>query len=249
MNKMHVIKQSLIPFLTLLKKSFLHLVYPSTCLHCQTLLPPESIVICHSCSTLLDLITPHHRCLMCFNLMDESSHGICQECSHYPSHYVRTGSAFEYAGPPASLVKHLKYSNKPFLSKGMAAFMVAQLDQLDWPLPDALIPVPISLTHLLDRGYNQSRLLAEEMSLLLQCPVLDVLKRQPGDFSQAALNLEQRKALEGKRFSRKNKFSVEGKTLLVIDDVMTSGLTLQRCAEALLTGSPKALYALTFCRA
>jgi competence protein ComFC len=157
-------------------------------------------------------------------------------------------AAFDYEGPAASLVKRLKYSNQPYLASGMAAFLVAQLDQLQWPLPDALVPVPLSFTHWLERGYNQSSLLAEEMGRLLDCPVWHALKRQSGDYSQAALNLEQRKTLDGSRFRLNSKYSMSEKTLLVIDDVMTSGLTLQRCAETLMTASPASLYALTFCR-
>lgn len=231
-----------------LKKSLLHVLYPTSCLHCHSLLPPESLVLCASCASLLDLIQPYERCATCFNVLEDFSPGICHDCVQYPSHYTRMGSAFAYEGPAASLVRHLKYSNRPYLSQGMSGFLVAQFDQLQWPMPDALIPVPLSFTHWLERGYNQSMLLAQEMGKLLQCPVWDILKRKTGDFRQAALNLEQRKALEGNNFKMKPSFPVEGKILLVIDDVMTSGLTLQRCAETLMAGSPGALYALTFCR-
>jgi ComF family protein len=157
-------------------------------------------------------------------------------------------AAFDYEGPAASLVRRLKYGNQPYLAQGMAAFLVTQFYHLQWPLPEALVPAPVTFTHWLVRGYNQSRLLAEEMARLLQRPVWSALKRKSGDFSQAALNLEQRKALDGQRFKRKNRYSLQGKVLLVIDDVMTSGLTLQRCAETLETGNLAALYALTFCR-
>lgn len=231
-----------------LQKSLLHLFYPTKCLHCHTLLPPESLVLCSACASLLDLISPNERCPTCFNLC-ENQIAPCQECSHYPSYYSRMAAAFDYEGPAVSLVKRLKYGGQPYLAQGMAALLVAQFDQLQWPLPDALVPVPLSFTHWLERGYNQSALLAEEMGRLLQCPVWNVLKRQSGDFSQAALNLEQRKGLEGKRFKRTSTYSLQGKILLIIDDVMTSGLTLQRCAEVLQPAYPAALYALTFCRA
>jgi len=231
-----------------LKTSLLHFVYPTKCLHCQTPLPPGPLVLCPTCAPLLELASLYDRCPVCFNSIEDEYSIPCTECSHYPSHYRRMAAAFDYEGPAATLVKRLKYSNQPHLAQGMAAFLVAQLDRLQWPLPDALIPVPISWTHWIERGYNQSALLAEGMGRLLKCPVLDVLKRQSGDFSQAALNLEQRKTLEGKRFNIKSSVSLEGKVLLVIDDVMTSGLTLHRCAEVLQKENPAALYALTFCR-
>jgi len=159
------------------------------------------------------------------------------------------GAAFDYEGPATSLVRHLKYANRPYLAQGMAAFLVVQFDQLQWPIPDALIPVPLSFTHWLQRGYNQSRLLAEEMGRLLTCPTWNALKRRSGNFSQAALTLEQRKSMDSQSFRRNLMYPLQGKVLLLIDDVMTSGLTLQRCAETLSTGDPAALYALAFCRA
>lgn len=226
----------------------MHLVYPTTCLHCQTLLPPNSLVLCSTCSSLLELIQPHERCPACFNLLPEDEITLCYECLQHPSLYCRMAAAFDYEGPAVSLIKHLKYANKPQLAQGMAAFLVIQFDRLQWPVPDALIPVPISFTHWLERGYNQSALLAEEMGRLLQCPVWHTLKRRSGDFSQAALTLEQRKALDGKRFRRCSSYSLQGKVLLIIDDVMTSGSTLQRCADILTKENPSALYALTFCR-
>lgn len=240
-----------------IRDSFLHLAFPTRCVNCATLLPPETLVLCANCASFLDLIRPEERCSLCFDHLEDEDHEICQKCLHYPSQYVHTAAAFDYEGPAGSLIRQLKYGQQPFLAKGMAAFLVAQLDRLDWPLPDALVPVPLTFTHLLERGYNQSELIAREMGRLLNRPVWNILKRRMGDFSQAALNLEQRKSLEEKRFRIKSRikfrikssYALEGKTLLVIDDVMTSGLTLQRCAEALMEGFPAALYALTFCRA
>jgi ComF family protein len=230
-----------------LQHSLLHLVYPTKCLHCHALLPPEPLVLCSVCASLLDLASLHNRCPVCFNFLEEGEIP-CEECCHTPPLYLRMAAAFDYEGPAVSLVRRLKYAHQPYLTQGMAAFLVAQFDRLQWPMPDALVPVPLSFTHWLERGYNQSALLAEEMGRLLQRPVWDALKRRSGDFSQAALTLEQRKLLDGKRFRRKSTYPLQGKVLLVIDDVMTSGLTLRRCAEILNEGNPAALYALTFCR-
>lgn len=229
--------------------SLTHLIYPTKCVHCQALLPPQSLVLCEGCAPLLELISPHERCQACYAVLSHQESAVCRACVQFPSHYHLMAAAFDYEGPPASLVKKLKYGNQPYLAQGMAAFLVAQIDQLKWQMPDFLIPVPMPLIKKLERGYNQSELLAEEMGKLLGVPVLKALKRRSGDFSQAALKLEQRKMLEGSSFERDSKYALEGKVLLVVDDVMTSGLTFQRCAEALLEGNPALLYAIAFCRA
>lgn len=227
-----------------LKYSFLHFFYPSRCIHCNEILHPEAPLFCQTCATLLDPLDPAERCSFCFGPIQMGS-----KCSHEHGKRVfyQIGSVFDYVGPAASLIKKLKYSNQPHLAKGAGAFLVAQFDRLKWPLPDAIIPVPISSSHWIGRGYNQSELIANEMGRLLGIPVWNALKRKSGDYSQAGLNQEQRKALSRKRFRLRKDYPIEDKTLLIIDDVMTSGSTLNRCGEVLAEKCPAVLYALTFC--
>lgn len=240
-------KQSISKFWQNLSHSWLHLFYPSSCLHCQTLLPPSDPLLCQNCLSHLDFIDPISRCPICFNSSEDPTFP-CEECTHTPPFYTKAASVFDYIGPAATFVKKLKYSNQPYLAKGMAAYMLLQFDRLQWPLPDAIIPVPIPFSRWLSRGYNQSALLAEEISRYLNRPVLNAIKRTSGDFSQAGLNFEQRKSLEKGKFKIKKNQALAGKTLLLIDDVMTTGMTLHRCAETLIEGNPSALYALSFCR-
>ncbi len=230
------------------KNSLYHLLYPSRCLHCQDFIPPETSLLCSSCASLLELIDPEERCQTCFAIKQNEFSEHCRNCQENPTLFYQTAAAFDYIGPAATLLKKLKYSNQPYLARGLAAFLTAQFDQLSWPLPDALIPVPISFSRWLERGYNQSALIAEEMAKLLNVPVLNVLKRHSGDFSQAGLTLNQRRRLEGKSFILKKNHSLTDKTLLLIDDVMTSGTTLSKCAECLMESSPACLYALTVCQ-
>lgn len=231
-----------------LRDSLVHLFYPTKCLHCSVLLDPGTVVLCSTCSSSLEVIDPSGRCTSCFHELDEENAFVCGECLHHQSAYLHIASVFDYEGTASSLVKQLKYGNKPYLSEGMGAFLAAQWHMLQWPIPDAIIAVPISFSRLFDRGYNQSALLAKKMGVLLGCPVLDALHRRSGDFSQAALTLKQRKALNQNTFTCNINCPIEGKTLLVIDDVITSGATLQRCGEALLERKAASLYALTFCK-
>ena len=232
-----------------LKHSFLHLVFPPRCLHCEESTDHDQPLFCPACLSLLELIDPSERCFSCFGPRDPAQGRRCSDCLEGNSIFSGIGAAFDYIGPAASLIKKLKYGNQPYLAEGAGAFLVAQWGQLKWPVPDAIVPIPLSFTHWIDRGYNQTVLLAEQMSKLLEVPVWDVLHRKSGDYSQAALSLSQRKSLDGKRFTLKKKFSLEDKTLLLVDDVMTSGSTLKRCAEVLVEGYPTRLYALAFCKA
>jgi len=230
-------------------QSFLNLIYPPLCLHCRRgLLNPQHL-LCEDCLFILELIDPCTRCSFCFSADCETELRLCPECQKRRSILDGIGAAFDFAGPAASLIKKMKYSNMPYLNKGVAAYMAAQFCRLEWPMPDVIIPVPISLTHLFSRGYNQSALLAESLASLLNRRYCEVLKRKSGDYSQAGLDREQRMALDGEKFICRQGYDLQDKTILLVDDVMTTGSTLRRCAEALQSGYPNNIYALVFCRA
>jgi competence protein ComFC len=230
-------------------KAFVNLVYPPLCLHCKESVKDDSHILCESCLSLLQLIDPAERCPHCFSAHYFRERRYCPECQRTPPLLNAIAAAFDYVGPAASLIRKLKYSEQSYLAKGCGAYLAAQFLQLEWPLPDVIIPVPISLTHLLERGYNQSLLIAKSMAEILNCPVQDALYRGSGDYSQAGLSRKQRMQLDGSLFSLKIDQQLRDKTLLVIDDVMTTGSTLRKCAEALMEECPAKIYGLAICRA
>jgi len=157
-------------------------------------------------------------------------------------------AVFDYHGPAATLVTKMKYSNQPYLSKGAAAYMAVQLMKLDWPVPDLIVPVPLTLSHRISRGYNQSLLLAHALGNMLNCPVRSILNRRWLDYSQTGMSRSQREALDKEAFSLRNRINIRDQVILLIDDVSTTGQTMNCCAEALYTGFPEAVYGLTLCK-
>ncbi len=225
-------------------QSLAWLVYQPACIHCDQPLAESCRLACDTCSELLELLDPTSRCRHCFG---QSPTDACAECFGKPVPWHGIASAFDYTGPAASLIRGLKYRNRPYLAKPAAAFIAAQFTRLDWPMPDLLVPVPMPRLRKMARGYNQAELLATELGLFLKRPVVKALKRTVGAFSQAGLSIEQRQNLPAAHFALCHQ-AVYGRTALLIDDVTTTGSTLHACAEALLTGGPASLYALTVCR-
>lgn len=232
-----------------LGKGFLSLVYPALCLHCKDGLHNTDHPLCPTCLELLDVINPADRCIYCFSTDPCPKKKICTRCSKESPTLNGIASVFDHIGPAATLIKKLKYSNQPYLAQGCGAFMSAQFLRLNWPMPDLVIPIPISFAHLIERGYNQSYLLAESFAKSLHCPFTEALKRKSGDYSQAGLNKYQRSQLTGNTIHLKKGQQLQDKTILLIDDVMTTGSTLRKSAEALMDECPKSIYGLTFCRA
>lgn len=231
-------------FSSKLSSSFLSLCYPSLCLHCKQ--SRENLhVLCDSCLKQLVFLEREERCHCCFSL---SSEPLCMPCLKNKPLY-QSLATFDYIGPAGTLIRGLKYENKPYLADGCGAYMAAQLLQMELEIPDLIVPVPISFIRGMFRGYNQSLLLAMSLGKLLNCPVENVLTRRSGGYSQAGRSKKQRLALEGSLFQLKRHANIEGKSILLVDDVMTTGTTLQRSSEALLEGFPEKISAITFCMA
>lgn len=138
----------------------------------------------------------------------------------------------------------LKYENGRRLAVPLGQRLAARLGALDWTI-DMLVPVPLHINRLRTRGYNQSELLAQPAAAQLGIPLIaQALQRQTETRSQVGLNAEERQANMTEAFRADPQF-VAGKTILLVDDVLTTGATLEACAAAALAAGATAVYGLT----
>jgi competence protein ComFC len=230
-------------------ETLLNILFPPLCVHCNLLLDESSKIFCRDCLTLVNLIDPLERCPYCFSADYHPELRVCEECQKRAPVLDRVASAFDYIGPAATMLKLFKYGQQKYLAKGCSAYLAAQFSRLDWPMPDVIVPVPIAFNHWVQRGYNQCELLADNVGEILDRPVVHALRRKSGDYSQAGLSRSQRFQLIGNTFELKGGYSFHDKTILLIDDVLTTGTTLKKCAEILFEAYPSRVYALTLCRA
>jgi len=229
---------------TKLKHSLLSFLFPPLCLSCEELVDSSNLLLCNHCASQLELIEPVSRCPKCFS----SERYKCSYCARTRHPFSGIAASFEYVGPAATLIKKMKYGGLSYLAKTFAACLVTQMERLDWPTPDVIVPVPISFDRKLQRGFNQSVLIAEALSLLINVPTKDVLIRSMGEYSQSGLTNHQRKNLKKNHFYLRKNPQIQDKIILLIDDVATTGKTLEICGEALLEGYPSKLYGLTVCK-
>jgi competence protein ComFC len=215
----------------LLAQSFSSLLFPSSCIHCHEELTGSLKLLCSICLPQLELIDPKDRCPVCF-----ADGCICSKLG--PRSYKRLGCCFEYEGPQKSLLKALKYQDKPYLAKSLASFMLLQYEQLGWQLPDYITYIPQSFLRANLRGYNQSALLAEHFGKLLQIPVVALLKRTSFSLSQTLMPKEERKLLSPDIFACKTAIAIHHKRILLIDDVFTTGQTVECASHVLQAQEP-----------
>lgn len=235
-----------VPLLKHLYTSALSLLFPPLCIHCGECTLEGFLCTC--CLNQFEFLNPHNRCLYCFEGREELKNKICPECRRMGAVLNGCTAVFDYFGPAATLVKKMKYGGQPYLAKGAASFMVAQFVKLNRQFPDWIIPVPIPFMRKMERGYNQSLLLAKAFGAMINRPVYSCLKRESNPYQRAGLTRKQRKEQLGEIHFVGDSKKLQGKDLLLIDDVFTTGGTFQLCAEALWEAFPNKIEGLVLCR-
>jgi competence protein ComFC len=153
-----------------------------------------------------------------------------------------------FDGVVRNAIHQLKYSRNVGLGEILSRSLLGLILDLDWPI-DVITPVPLGLARLAERGYNQSSLLARPLSLALNIPYRpQILHRERETRTQVGLTASERRLNVAGAFVACSSLAT-GRGVLVIDDVTTSGSTLEACAEALFSAGAKKVYGLTLARA
>jgi len=197
---------------------------PQNCLLCDAHAGKE--LLCAACRNDL----PHHNgpsCPVCAHPSPQQA--ICGACLKNPPAFDATHAAFIYDFPLDALLKHLKYGGNLVL---VDFFAQALLEHLSAHPPDWLIPMPLHPQRLKHRGFNQSLEIARSLSRLSGIPLLaESVSRTRHSEPQAGLPLAKRAANVRGIFAVSGDF--KGKSILLVDDIMTSGASLNELAKTL----------------
>lgn len=221
----------------------LDLVFPPRCVYCGRL----GSYLCDACRKEVQPIG-RDICIRCGNPM--TVRGVCHHCRHDPPDPIRgIRGVFFYKGPIGQSIRSLKYQGVRELAPILGAYLADYIREHPIPI-DALIPVPLHPQRLAARGFNQSELLARTITHILGIPTrADVLRRVRATQSQTHLNRAQRRQNVANAFEVAPGVDLRGRTLLIIDDVATTGATLRACALPLHRAGAREIWALTVARA
>lgn len=173
----------------------------------------------------------------------------CAACLRGECLLDRARSAYVYQGSMAQAIHGLKYGRQTRALDSFAHLVAALGGPRDLPRPDLVLPVPLHSRRLRERGFNQALELAR--SCLPQWRTIlraDLLVRRRDAPPQAQLSADDRRRNVAQAFSLSSARAVNGLTLLLVDDVMTTGATLNACAKVLRAGGAKMVYAWTLAR-
>ena len=230
-----------LPQIVKIKRIALDLVFPQWCLGCGK----GGDVLCSSCQSLLPVIVPP----ICPRCGKPQANGTpCPNCAGWQAEIDGVRSPSHFDGLMRQAIHQLKYKNLRALVTPLAKILYDYITANPLPV-NVLVPVPLHPKRLRERGYNQSGLLAQELSRLSGFPVIeDCLSRKEHTSPQArTINLEERRSNVANAFTCVND-RLKDKKVLLLDDVSTSCATLNACASALKASGAVSVWGLTLAR-
>lgn len=218
-------------------------LYPLRCPVCDGPVISE-VKCCRECWEKLKLIG-NQCCCKCGKPLIQAEEEYCEDCS-LREHYFQQGAAvFEYTSVRASLYR-FKYQGRQEYAEFYGLIMAGRMrTKIGAWEPEAIIPVPLSKEREIKRGYNQAALLARQLSAALQIPCMEeLIERRKNTVPMKELGLQQR------QINLKNAFIMHGydvklRRVIIVDDIYTTGSTIDAIASLLLQNGVQEIYFIT----
>jgi len=236
------------------REFLLNLLFPKFCLGCQK----EGTYLCDDCRTLLD-ISEFDYCLCSIKpiqILTGSKQGKCQRCQDKKLSGLFSALPYKDNSLAKKLIYQFKY--QPYLkdlAKTLASiliehFVISGKNTNEIWENGILVPVPLDEKKLKIRGYNQSEELAKELSTILKIPTIsDVLVKIKHTKPQMELSKQEReKNLENAFIIKKPFDFAQGKKIFLVDDVYTTGSTMEECARVLKDAGAKQVWGIAIAR-
>jgi ComF family protein len=210
------------------------LFYPPHCAQCGVAL--ESGQLCKTCAGAAKRVRAPfcHTCSESFDgaLEDEFT---CANCAGRTLYFDCAVTSYRCTGVVRDLVHRFKYRGEFYLRRTLASWLNESLEdaRLSFTRFDGLVPVPLHPTRLREREFNQSEALAELVGKWRGLPVMNVLRRERYTTTQTQLDREERMENLHNAFALRQNASMTGLRLLLVDDVFTTGSTVNECARVL----------------
>ncbi|UCH12380.1 MAG: ComF family protein [Candidatus Omnitrophota bacterium] len=233
-------------------KGLLNLVYPLECQICKIELGPfKESCLCNECKGRIRLNLPPF-CLKCGKSLINSTYtnAYCQDCMRTTYHFRRAWATGHYQGILKDCIHLFKFNGKlcllPAFTELFLNFTKLYIKINEF---DAIIPVPLHKTKIRERTFNQAELLANDFSRRNGIPVYaDNLIKAKHTPPQTELSKEGRASNIKGAFKITDSSFLKGKNILLMDDVFTTGYTLNECAKILLEGGAGSVACLVLAR-
>lgn len=222
---------------------FLDLVFPPRCGGCKK----WGARWCESCQRSTRVIGSN-ICPRCGEPNFGESAALCSRCRTLRIYFDGLRSWASFEGPIQKAIHELKYRRNIGLAEVLSTPLVRLIQAMNW-MCDGVLAVPLGKDRLKERGYNQAALLARPTAYALALPFMDkALIRVKETKTQVNLNRRERIDNVKQAFHAREPL-VGGRRMLVVDDVVTTGATMNACAQALREAGCEAVYGISLARA
>lgn len=229
------------------KETLLSLLFPRRCPVCHGIVTPKGGLICDDCRGKISRVK-EPCCKRCGKPVLTWEEEYCYDCSRKPRSFTGGVSLIDYDDVGKSSMIAFKYKGR----QEYGAFYAEELwrtygDRIRSFRPDVIVPVPIHRSRRAERGYNQAEVLGRELSKRSGIPmVTDLLVRSRKTVAQKKLNAGERQR------NLEEALSVKGSTsgirrVLLVDDIYTTGSTLEACTRVLLRSGVEEVFVATVC--
>ena len=216
-------------------------IYPPICASCGE----PGYRLCPDCYEKIRFLRGK-KCQICGRILNQTA-TLCNTCQIEPPPFNGFRSLAFYEGVIRDCVHALKYENNQSLGDFFSYRLASLINKENWQL-DMVTPVPLSAQRFRERGYNQSSLLAKPLAARLKTKFNPfAIRRIRHTPSQVGLSLEERRQNVIGAFQAENAL-ICGKSVLLVDDVMTTGATMIACAQAVRNAGAKTVYCATLAR-
>ena len=207
--------------------------FPRHCLYCRKLIPyPTPEFICPNCFSQI-VFTGDHCCQYCGRAMGVEHETICQNCAELKPYFNNGISLFAFHTVGRAFIHTLKYQNGTYLAKDLVRLLEHEKNKLQSLQNATFVLVPLHFIRKWKRGYNQSDLIANALKTACNGTISNLLIRKINTRSQTSLTRRERKQNVEGAFTLKVKSIDPNKTYVLVDDVFTTGATLNECASVL----------------
>ncbi len=220
----------------------LDFAFPCYCVSCGIPVSSKTNHLCGRC--LKSLKKSEGGCPVCSSLMEEGGCGFCSGRRFYPSKHI---SIFEYDGAVKGIIHSLKFGGIRNVYKVLTPFLASSLEEFGSSI-DYITSVPMNRKKYAARGYNQSELLALSLSKASGIPFRRLLGEKKGSAHQREFSYSARYINVIDRYETISNCNINEKTILLIDDVFTTGATINECSRILLDSGASSVFSLTVAR-
>ena len=217
------------PWIDRCVKTVLQAIYPDCCPLCRTLTDGG---LCGPCAATVPRLKV--QCPVCAASL-VGTDAECGRCQRLPPAFDHAVAPFYYGPPLAGLLHGFKYGGRIGLARPLALTLAREIATAMQHRPDVIVPVPLHLSRLMRRGFNQSLELARHISAALDIPCSHrIIRRTRRTPPQVGLPLAQRLPNVGRSFALRQ--PIPGRSVAIVDDVVTSGATANALAAVLKRG-------------